>query len=70
MIYGYVRVSTREQNEARQMRIMNEIEVPADRCFATSKQIYQVKTLSFSALPEFFYVKFYAFLCCIILRFT
>ena len=40
------------------------------RCFATSKQIYQVKTLSFSALPEFFYVKFYVFLRCIILRFT
>ena len=33
MIYGYVRVSTREQNEARQMRIMNEIEVPAENIY-------------------------------------
>ena len=28
MIYGYVRVSTREQNEARQMKAMSENEVP------------------------------------------
>ena len=33
MIYGYVRVSTREQNEARQMRAMNEIEVPRENIY-------------------------------------
>ncbi len=28
MMYGYVRVSTREQNEDRQMRALYKIEVP------------------------------------------
>lgn len=38
------------------------------RCFATSKQIYQVKTLSFSVLPEFFmssFMHFYVVLYCV-----
>ena len=33
MIYGYVRVSTREQNEARQMKAMSEIEVPTENIY-------------------------------------
>ncbi len=33
MIYGYVRVSTREQNEARQMRAMHQIKVPEENIY-------------------------------------
>ena len=37
MIYGYIRVSTREQNEDRQVRAMQEYGVPAD-CVYLDKQ--------------------------------
>ena len=33
MMYGYVRVSTREQNEARQMRALYKIEVPRENIY-------------------------------------
>ena len=36
-VYGYVRVSTREQNEERQLLAMKEAEVPAGNIF-TDKQ--------------------------------
>lgn len=33
MIYGYVRVSTREQNEGRQMLALNRKEVPKENIY-------------------------------------
>ena len=33
MMYGYVRVSTREQNEARQMRALHDIAVPRENIY-------------------------------------
>lgn len=32
-VYGYVRVSTREQNEDRQMIALNEVQVPEKNIF-------------------------------------
>ena len=33
MVYGYVRVSTREQNEARQMEAMRELRIPEENIY-------------------------------------
>ena len=32
-IYGYVRVSTREQNEDRQMIALQKVQIPADNIY-------------------------------------
>jgi len=40
------------------------------RCFATYKGYIKSKSLNSSALADFFYVNIYAFVCCLLLRFT
>ena len=42
-IYGYIRVSTREQNEDRQLIALHELDIPEKTFTSTSSQ---VRTLS------------------------